>query len=64
MKLMEETFMISQLMIQLRKTVNREGNDYTTGCLLDYAYFDKNYKSIAADLSKQKVLDAYLRTNQ
>ena len=64
MKLMEETFMISQLMIQLRKTVNGEGDDYTTGCLLDYAYFDKNYKSIAADLSKQKVLDAYLRTNQ
>ena len=29
-------------------------HDYTTGYLLDYAYFDKNYKLIAADLSKKK----------
>ena len=35
-----------------------EGDDYTTGCLLDFAYFEKDYKTIAADLSKQKVLDA------
>ena len=26
--------------------------------MLDYAYFDKNYKLIAADLSKKKALDA------
>ena len=29
-----------------------------TGCLLDFAYFEKNYRLIAADLSKQKALDA------
>ena len=29
-----------------------------TGCLLDFAYFEKNYKLIAVDLSKQKALDA------
>ena len=28
-------------------------NDYTTGNLLDYAYFKTNYKLIAIDLSKQ-----------
>ena len=31
---------------------------WTTGCLLDFAYFSKNYRLIAADLSKQKTLDA------
>ena len=35
-----------------------QGDDYTTGCLLDFAYFEKNYRLIAADLSKQKALDA------
>ena len=28
-------------------------NDYTTGNLLDFAYYKKNYKLIATDLSKQ-----------
>ena len=28
-------------------------NDYTTGNLLNYAYFLKNYRLIAIDLSKQ-----------
>ena len=28
-------------------------NDYTTGNLLDFIYFKKNYKLIATDLSKQ-----------
>ena len=27
-------------------------NDYTTGNLLDFAYFKKNYRLIATDLSK------------
>ena len=31
-------------------------NDYTTGNLLDYAYFKKHYKLIATDLSKQTKL--------
>ena len=35
-----------------------QGDDYTTGSLLDFAYFKKNYRLIAADLNKQKVLDA------
>ena len=33
------------------------GDDYTTDCLLDYAYFKDNYRLITLDLSKQKALD-------
>ena len=39
-------------------------DDYTTGCLLDFAYFKNNYRLIAADLSKKKALDADLRAIQ
>ena len=31
-------------------------NDYTTGNLLDFAYFKENYRLIAIDLSKQTTL--------
>ena len=31
-------------------------NEYTTGNLLDYGYFEKYYKLVATDLSKQQVL--------
>ena len=41
-----------------------QGDDYTTGCLLDFIYFKKNYRLIAADLSKQKALDADSRAIQ
>ena len=35
-----------------------QGYDYTTGCLLDYNYFNKYYKLIAIDLSKQQTRNA------
>ena len=38
---------------EIRKISTGQGDDYTTGCLLDFAYFEKNYRLIAADLSKQ-----------
>ena len=41
-----------------------QGDDYTTGYLLDYAYFKNYYKMIAIDLSKQQALDADLRAIQ
>ena len=41
----------------IRKITIGQGDDYTTGCLLDYTYFKKYYKMIAVDLSKQQVLD-------
>ena len=42
----------------IRKITIGQGDDYTTGCLLDYTYFKKYYKMIAIDLSKQQALDA------
>ena len=42
----------------IRKITIGQGDDYTTGCLLDYTYFKKYYKMIAIDLSKQQTLDA------
>ena len=36
----------------IRKITIGQGIDYTTGCLLDYTYFKKYYKTIAIDLSK------------
>ena len=41
----------------IRKIATGYGDDYTTGCLLDYPYFIETYKMIAVDLSKQKPLD-------
>ena len=43
---------------EIRKISIGQGDDYTTGCLLGFAYFEKNYRLIAADLNKQKALDA------
>ena len=42
----------------IRKIAIGQGDDYTTGCLLDYPYFINNYKMIALHLSKQQTLDA------
>ena len=49
---------------EIRKISTGQGDDYTTGCLLDFAYFENNYRLIAADLSKQKALDADSRAIQ
>ena len=48
----------------IRKILTGQGDEYTTGCLLDFAYLKKNYRLIAADLSKQKALDADPRVIQ
>ena len=42
----------------IREIATSQGNDYTTGCLLDYPYFRENYKKNAIDLSKQQALDS------
>ena len=49
---------------EVRKIWRAQGDNYITGCLLDFAYFKNNYKLTAADLSKQKVLDADSRAIQ
>ena len=48
----------------IRKVATGQGDDYTTGCLLDYPYFANTYKMIAVDLSKQQALDADPRAIQ
>ena len=49
---------------KIRKIATGQGDDYTTGCLLDYQYFKDRYNLIAIDLSKQKKLDADSRVIQ
>ena len=49
---------------ELRKVTLGKGDDYTTGCSLNFAYFKRDYKIIAVDLSKQKELDADPRAIQ
>ena len=48
----------------MRMTATAQGDDYTTGCLLDYQYFKDHYNLIAVDLSKKKKLDADSRAIQ
>ena len=48
----------------VRKIATGQGDDYTTGCLLDYSYFKDHYKMIPMDLSKHKALDADPRAIQ
>ena len=48
----------------IRKSATGQGDDYTTGCLLDYPYFKDSLKMNAVDLSKQQALDADPRANQ
>ena len=42
----------------IQKITIGQRDDYATGCLLDYNYFNEYYKMIAIDLSKQPALDA------
>ena len=48
----------------IRRITTDKGDDYTTGCLLDYSYFNENYKLIAIDLTKQHALDVDPRAIQ
>ena len=48
----------------IRKIATDQGDDYATGCQLNYSYFRDNYKMITIDLSKQQALDADPRAIQ
>ena len=48
----------------IRKILTGQGDDYTSGFLLDFNYFKEHYKMIAADLSKQQDLDSDLKAIQ
>ena len=41
----------------IRAIATGQGDDYATGCLVDYNYFNNWYKMIAVELSKQQALD-------
>ena len=41
-----------------------QGDDYATGCLLDYQCVQDHYQLIAVDISEQKELDADPRSIQ
>ena len=47
----------SLITYNIRKIETGQGDDCTTGFLLDYNYFNNNYKTIAIRLSKQQALD-------
>ena len=49
---------------EVRKVLTGQSDHYTTGCLLDYAYFKDSYRLIGVDLSKQKALDVDPRAIQ
>ena len=49
---------------EITKIAAGQGDDYRTGCLLDYQYFIDYYNTIAVDLSKGKELDADSRAVQ
>ena len=49
---------------EIRKIETGQGDDYATGCLLDYQYFKDHYNLIAVDLSKQKELETDSRAIQ
>ena len=48
----------------IRNIATGHGDDYTTGCLLGYAYFKNCYKMIAIHLNKQQALDVDPRATQ
>ena len=48
---------------EAREISTGQGDDHTTGYLLDYAYFRDHNGLIEVDLSKQKELDADSRAN-
>ena len=39
---------------EIQKIATGQGDDYTTGCLLDYPYFKEYYQEIVIDLNKQQ----------
>ena len=53
-----------KILDSIREIATDHGDDYTTGCLLDYPYFKEHYEMIVIDLSKQQALNADPRTIQ
>ena len=43
---------------EIKKLTTAQGEDYTSGCFLDYDFIKNHYRLIAVDLSRQRELDA------
>ena len=43
----------------IQKVMTGRGDEYTTGCPLDFSYFKEYLKMTAIDLCKQQALDAH-----
>ena len=39
---------------KIKRLITGKGENYTTGCLLDYDYIENHYRLIALDLSRQR----------
>ena len=50
----EKTFFLFRTNHNNQKISTGQGDNYITGCLMDYNYFKQHYKMIARDLSKQQ----------
>ena len=48
----------------IQKIATGQGDDFRTGCLLDYNYFNIYYKRMVIDLIKQQALDSNPKTIQ
>ena len=48
----------------IRKIATGQGDDCTSGCLLDYPYSKKIYKTVAVDLSKYQAINVDPRAIQ
>ena len=48
----------------IRNIATGKGDDYRSGCVLDYSYINDTYKMITIDLRKQQALDADSRAIQ
>ena len=50
--------------LEIRNSATGQGENYTTGYLLDYDYIKNHYRLIAVDLSRQGILDADPKVTQ
>ena len=60
----DQTIKNNEITYKNRKIAIGQGDDYTTGCLLNYTYFKDYCKMIRIDLSEQQALDAYCKAIQ
>ena len=54
----DQTIKNNEITYKNRKIAIGQGDDYTTGCLLNYTYLKDYCKIVRIDLSEQQALDA------